>query len=102
MKRRIPVFLTLTLALTIGATAAAQSPAPAPLPGKGLAQHPFLYCGEWQDKGESEQTMFILRGGKVVWQYSIPAKEESRRLHPIVQRQHRVFAPPGRERDHAR
>jgi len=46
------------------------------LPGKGLAQHPFLYCGEWQDKGKSEQTMFLLRDGKVVWQHSIPAREE--------------------------
>jgi len=46
------------------------------LPGKGLAQHPFLYCGEWQARGKSEQTMFILENGKVVWQYSIPSSEE--------------------------
>ncbi len=48
----------------------------AAMPGKGLAQHDFLYCGEWQERGRVDQTMFIVRGGKVVWQYSIPAKEE--------------------------
>ncbi len=48
----------------------------APLPGKGLAQHAFLYCGEWQQRGQSEQTMYIVRGGKVVWSYSISAKDE--------------------------
>ena len=46
------------------------------LPGKGLAQHPFLYCGEWQDRGRSEQIMHIVRDGKVVWTYSIPGREE--------------------------
>ena len=46
------------------------------LPGKGLAQHPFLYCGEWQQRGKSEQIMYIIRGGKVVWTYSIPANQE--------------------------
>ena len=47
-----------------------------PLPGKGLAQHDFLYCGEWQQRGQSEQTMYVVRGGKVVWSYSISSKEE--------------------------
>jgi len=45
------------------------------LPGKGLAQHPFLYCGEW-DTRKPEQTMFIIRGGKVTWTYSVSNKEE--------------------------
>ncbi|HTX37302.1 MAG TPA: hypothetical protein VME43_19880 [Bryobacteraceae bacterium] len=52
---------------------AAQS---APLPGKGLAQHPFLYCGEWQHRGQSEQTIYVVRGGKVTWSYSVSAKDE--------------------------
>ncbi len=52
---------------------AAQS---APLPGRGLAQHDFLYCGEWQQRGQSPQTMYVVRGGKVTWSYSIPAKDE--------------------------
>ena len=47
-----------------------------PLPGNGLAQHPFLYCGEWQQRGHSEQTMYVIRQGRVVWTYSIPATEE--------------------------
>jgi len=51
----------------------AQTP---PLPGNGLAQHAFLYCGEWQQRGQSEQTMYIVREGKVVWSYSISAREE--------------------------
>jgi hypothetical protein len=49
---------------------------PASLPGKGLAQHPFLYCGEWQDRGHSDQMMVIIRDGKVAWSYAIPGKEE--------------------------
>ncbi len=46
------------------------------LPGKGLAQHPFLYCGEWQQRGKSEQVMYLVRDGKIVWTYTIPGKEE--------------------------
>jgi hypothetical protein len=47
-----------------------------PLPGKGLAQHPFLYCGEWQRRSTSDQTMYILRDGKIVWSYTNPLKGE--------------------------
>jgi hypothetical protein len=46
------------------------------LPGKGLDQHPFLYCGEWQNRGRTEQTMYVVRGGKITWSYSIPSREE--------------------------
>ena len=49
---------------------------PDPLPGKGLAQHAFLYCGEWQQRGQSDQTIYVVRNGKVAWTYSIPAKDE--------------------------
>ncbi len=48
---------------------------PTSLPGKGLAQHPFLYTGEW-DTRKPVQTIFLVRGGKVVWTYSIPIKNE--------------------------
>jgi len=41
------------------------------LPGHGLAQHPFLYCGEY-DYIEPYQTMYLVRHGKVEWTYSIP------------------------------
>jgi outer membrane protein assembly factor BamB len=67
--------LSFLAAFFIGC-AAAQAPEDAALPGKGLAQHPFLYCGEWQQRGKSDQTIFIVRGGKVVWTYAIPGREE--------------------------
>lgn len=44
------------------------------LPGSGLAQHPFLYAGEW-DFRQPDQTMFVVRDGKVAWTYSIPLKD---------------------------
>jgi hypothetical protein len=46
------------------------------LPGKGMAQHPFLYCGEWQNRSTSQQTMYIVKGGKVAWSYTNPLKGE--------------------------
>src|SRR3954470_3661819 len=47
---------------------------PAKLPGHGLAQHDFLYSGEF-DTRNKEQTMFLVRGGKVVWTYRIPIND---------------------------
>lgn len=44
------------------------------LPGKGLKQHDFLYAGEWDIRKPEAQSMFLVRGGKVVWQYSIPLR----------------------------
>lgn len=46
------------------------------LPGNGMSQHPFLYCGEWQRRSTSDQTMHIVRKGKVVWSYTNPLKGE--------------------------
>jgi hypothetical protein len=54
---------------------AAQSPASG-LPGNGLAQHPFLYCGEWQNRSVDMQTIQIVRGGKIVWSYTNPLRGE--------------------------
>ncbi len=57
----------------------AQSTPPAelpPLPGKGMAQHPFLYCGEWQNRSTSQQVMHIVQDGKIVWSYTNPLKGE--------------------------
>src|SRR5262245_50034834 len=48
---------------------------PAVLPGKGLAQHDFLYTGEW-DTRKTNATLFLIKGGKVAWSYSIPRKDE--------------------------
>ncbi len=44
---------------------------PAILPGNGINAHPFLYAGEY-DTRKTNQSMFIVRDGKIVWQYSIP------------------------------
>jgi Mal s 1 allergenic protein-like len=46
---------------------------PGPLPGRGLAQHPFVYCGEF-DHIHPQQTMWLVRDGKVAWTYSIPTR----------------------------
>jgi hypothetical protein len=43
-----------------------------PFPGRGAAQHPFLYAGEWDTRKPLEQSMFIVRDGKIAWQYSMP------------------------------
>ena len=58
--------------------AAAQAPEVGgpPLPGKGLAQHPFLYCGEWQRRSITDQAMHIIRDGRVVWSYTNPHRGE--------------------------
>jgi len=43
-------------------------------PGKGLKQHDFLYAGEWDMRKPQAQSLFLVRNGKVVWQYSIPLR----------------------------
>jgi len=66
----------LIFPLSLAGQTAAPAPSansPASLPGRGLAQHPFLYCGEW-NYNEPQQTMWIVRDGKVAWSYSIPFK----------------------------
>jgi outer membrane protein assembly factor BamB len=55
---------------------AAQTPEQSPLPGKEMAQHPFLYCGEWQNRSTSQQTIHIVRDGKIDWSYTNPLKGE--------------------------
>jgi hypothetical protein len=48
--------------------------APAVLPGRGLAQHSLLYTGEW-DHRKTNQTIFLVRDGRVAWTYSIPIQD---------------------------
>jgi hypothetical protein len=67
--------MLIALALAWLAQATPATPAPVPLPGRGLAQHPFLYCGQW-DTRKPVQTIFLVRGGKVVWTHAIPSKDE--------------------------
>jgi hypothetical protein len=50
------------------------------MPGKGTSQHPFLYAGEWDTRKPDEQSIFLVRGGKVIWQYSMPIKTASGRI----------------------
>jgi len=59
------------------ASAATTQPlSPAILPGNGLAQHPFLYAGEYDTRHPEAQSMFLVKDGRIVWQYSIPMKAE--------------------------
>ena len=46
------------------------------LPGKGLAQHPFLYCGEGKANGAATPAIYLVRNGRVEWSYAIGANEE--------------------------
>jgi hypothetical protein len=73
----------LALCVTVPLTAVPNSePSPTPtppysparLPGMGLSQHPFLYAGEWDTRKPDRQSMFIVREGKVIWQYSMPLR----------------------------
>jgi hypothetical protein len=68
---RIRLLLGMTL---VSAGAAAADLSPAVLPGSGLAQHPFLYAGEWDTRKPDRQSMFIVRDGRIVWQYSMPLR----------------------------
>ena len=51
------------------------------LPGKGLKGHDFLYAGEWDIRKPAAQSMFLVRGGKVVWQYAIPLRTATGAVH---------------------
>jgi len=44
----------------------------------GLDRHDALYCGEWQLTSKPGDTIYLVRGGKVVWSYSLssPASDE--------------------------
>jgi hypothetical protein len=55
----------------------ARAPVPDLLPGKGLAQHDFLYAGEW-DTRKDTQTIFRIEHGKITWSWSIPIKDHNR------------------------
>ena len=55
---------------------------PVTLPGNGLAQHSFLYSGEW-DFRKPVQTLFVVRDGKVAWTYDIPTKDEHGNLQEL-------------------
>ncbi len=52
----------------------APAPEPRSLPGKGLAHHDFIYAGQWDTRNPVE-TIFMVKGGKVVWTHTIPDKD---------------------------
>jgi hypothetical protein len=64
------------LAAPIKPAAITQPVASAILPGNGPAQHPFLYAGEWDTRKPQAQSIFIVRDGKIAWQYTLPIKSE--------------------------
>jgi hypothetical protein len=72
----LPVLGAQTTPPAVPATASVSASPLPPLPGKGMAQHPFLYCGEWQNRSTSEQVMYIVRDGRIVWSYANPLKGE--------------------------
>ena len=41
----------------------------------GLDRHDAVYCGEWQLTAPNE-TIYLIKGGKVVWQHAIPNSDE--------------------------
>ena len=77
MRAHIAYTLFIMMLATCAATGVMPAQQAGPnLPGRGLAQHPFLYCGEWQGRSVEQQTMYIVRDGKVAWSYTNPRKGE--------------------------
>jgi hypothetical protein len=72
------VILVAACALVVGCRHT-QTPAPALGGGNpsalGLDRHDALYCGEWQLTNPGE-TIYLVRGGKVVWTHVIDDKDE--------------------------
>jgi hypothetical protein len=46
------------------------------LPGQGINQYNFLYAGEWQNSAMTNQTMYIVKDGKIAWSYVMPQEGE--------------------------
>jgi hypothetical protein len=65
-------FFALILLFTCAFAGAQTKNSDYKLPGNGLKQHDFVYAGEWDIRKPKAQSMFVVRGGKVVWQYSVP------------------------------
>jgi hypothetical protein len=48
----------------------------------GLKQHDFLYTGEW-DYRRPVQTIFLIRNGKVKWNYDIPFTDSTKTMEEL-------------------
>jgi len=75
------IFAVLFLSPGISADPAGIPQATAEI-GGGLARHSFVYTGEW-DHRKNLQTIFVVRGGRVVWQYAIPIKDADGTLQEL-------------------
>lgn len=75
-KMRSPMKLVLSAFLLLVVVVAPLPAADVRLPGNGLAQHDFLYCGEWQNRSLTGQVMHLVRSGRVVWSYTNPLRGE--------------------------
>jgi hypothetical protein len=60
--------------ISLSSAVAQDTTQPAALPGNGLAQHSFLYAGEFETR-KDVQTLWVIRDGKVAWSYGIPSKD---------------------------
>ncbi len=70
MKIANAVFAALVLVpLGLNAQLAGTSQLP---PSSGIERHPFIYVGEWDNRNPKAQSIFVVRDGKVTWQYSFP------------------------------
>jgi hypothetical protein len=72
----LSALVTQMLFSTIAFAQANPATHPSNLPGNGLAQHDFLYAGEFETR-KDVQTLWLIRGGKVAWSYAIPSKDAS-------------------------
>lgn len=77
--KRLNMVLVLLLSSIMSANAQTKDTV-VTLPGKGLRQHPLLYVGEWDTRHPEAQSMFLIKDGRVVWQYSIPQHTETGRI----------------------
>lgn len=75
-KRLVAIVAGAMLGMFVPGTARAQQAA---APDTSVSRHPFLYAGEWDTRKPDEQSIFVVREGKVVWQYSMPIKNASGR-----------------------
>ena len=87
MKNTPALLSFVVLGTALAASAQTNAPAKPPprhievteatdLPGKGLAQHDFIYTGEF-DTRKKVQTISLVQGGKVTKTYTIPTTDPS-------------------------
>ena len=53
---------------------------PSPAQDKTLTRHDFAYVGEWDTRHPDKQTLYIVKNGKVDFQFSIPMRDSLGRV----------------------